>query len=344
MDWRSFLWPFSLLYGGITAIRNLAFNNGVLKSKSFKLPVIGVGNLSTGGTGKTPMVEFILNKLIAKNPGVVSRGYGRKTKGLILAQKNSTSEEIGDEPFQIHRKFPNLPMALSEKRVIGIEALLKNEKTEFVLLDDAYQHRYVNPSYQVLLSTFSKPFYNDLILPAGNLRESTRGKKRANCIIITKCPEDLSIEKAHTIESKIKPLNHQKVFFSSIKYGEAINHEKEPLVADSNVILISGIANPTPFIHFATQHFQIQTEQHFPDHHHFTEAEIKNWITQLNQNPDFKILTTEKDWVRLLGALDNEILSRVYYIPIHLQILFNKEAEFVQEIEQHISSFSKPSH
>jgi tetraacyldisaccharide 4'-kinase len=317
------------------------FDWGWLSSKSFPLVIITIGNLSTGGTGKTPMVEFIVKRLSSKKPGIVSRGYGRKTKGLILADSNSTAEQIGDEPYQIHQKFPLVPLALSEKRIEGIQALLhQDSKPDFLVLDDAFQHRYVNPSYQILLSTYSQPFFSDFILPAGNLRESRKGKKRANIIVITKCPNNLGIEQAQSIRKRVNPLPLQHVFFSTITYAEAINKKGDVLAENSLVYLISGIAKPLPFEEYSAQHFDVTASKRFPDHYDFTSKDIESIETKLKENPDLQILTTEKDWSRLQNKLNTAAIERVFHIPMEVQFLFDEEPQFLQLLNTHISEFS----
>lgn len=336
MNWRLLLWPFSLIYGGITSIRNLLFNIGVLRSKSFPLPVICIGNLSTGGTGKTPMTEYLLKNITNQKAAVVSRGYGRKTKGLILANPNSTVEEIGDEPWQIFHKFKNLKMALAEKRVEGIDALLKSENLDFILLDDAYQHRYVKPSFSILLSTFSQPFYQDYILPSGNLRESTRAVSRADIILFTKCPNDLGIEQAHIIKSKFPG---KEVYFSTISYGSLKNHLGKGFKGSKKILALTGIAKPKLFIEHLAKSFEIQKHLKFPDHYQFTDKDINSFKKMLDQNPELQIICTEKDWVRLQNHWDDSLKSKIYHLPIELEILFDEGDKFLNQIERHLKTF-----
>ncbi|MGB0177480.1 MAG: tetraacyldisaccharide 4'-kinase, partial [Owenweeksia sp.] len=274
MQWRRLLWPFSLIYDSITRVRNTAFDQGILPSRSFSVPVIAVGNLSTGGTGKTPMVEFLLRKLETYKRAVVSRGYGRRTSGLIIATPEHTARDIGDEPLQVFRKFPDIQMVLSEKRVVGLEAL-QNTPAEVVILDDAFQHRYVKPGFHVLLTTFQNPFYADLVLPAGNLRESSRGKSRANLIVVTKCPAELNPELAGIIRQKISPREGQKVFFTTLDYGVPLNPQQIALPEHSKVLVISGIANSRPFMDHVSGNFEIQEHLDYNDHHDFTQTDIQ---------------------------------------------------------------------
>lgn len=375
MNWRIFLWPLSLPYGWITALRNLFFDLGWKKSKSYPLPLICVGNLSTGGTGKTPMTEFILKNINPGHAAMVSRGYGRKTKGLILANPNSTVEEIGDEPYQIFQKFPGIKMALAEKRILGIDAILKMGPLDYVVLDDAYQHRYVNASFTILLSTFQNPFYSDYILPAGNLRESKKGVSRADIVVITKCPENFKESQAQIIKAKIP---NKQVFFSTIKYGDLgpvnpqnivdqpdrQNQQIHPPVDPQDIVdqrdqkdqgdqknqknnhppktktlVLTGIANPKPFLDHLKGKFEIVEHRKFPDHHNFSKADIENLETYLETGSNNQIITTEKDWVRLKDQMDSELLKRVFYFPIELKILFEKGEKFKSIIKDHIQGF-----
>ncbi len=353
MFWRRLLFPFSLPYHLITAVRNWAFDNSILKSKEFEVPVIAIGNLSTGGTGKTPMTEFLISHFSEKHIGLVSRGYGRKTKGLVLATPEHSFDEIGDEPYQIFHKFPQIKLALAEKRVEGIEALLKHENLDFILLDDAYQHRYVKAGFSILLTTCSNPFYEDLILPAGNLRESRNGKNRADMIVVTKCPNDLSSAKAEEIRRKLKPVDGQSVYFSGLAYGEAVNYLGSTLrynpassgitQGDSGsgsaeaIILLTGIANPKPMQEYLQKQYSIAQHLNYPDHHYFSQKDIKD-IEDLLALKKLPIITTEKDWVRLKALLKNEVLEHVFYLPMQVKILFEEENMLLREVVDYVKA------
>lgn len=336
MTWRIILWPFSLPYGWITALRNLFFDLGWISTKSYPLPIICIGNLSTGGTGKTPMTEFILKNINPGTGAMVSRGYGRKTKGLVLANSESTVEEIGDEPFQIFQKFPGIKMALAEKRSLGIEAILKKDTSKFIVLDDAFQHRSVKSSYHILLSTFQDPYYSDFILPAGNLRESRKGVSRSDIVVITKCPIDLKEEKAARIANKIPD---KTVYFSSIQYGVAQNQNGKKPLNDKKTLALTGIAKPKPFIEYLNKNFNISEHQNFPDHHGFSKSEIEAFREFLDHDENHQIITSEKDWVRLKDKIGQEYLNRLYFLPIELKILFQMEEHFKNQIEGHIKNF-----
>ncbi len=325
---RKLLFPFSLLYGGITALRNFLYNKGLLKSKWYNLPIICVGNLSTGGTGKSPMIEFLVSFLKDnKKVAVLSRGYKRKTTGYREVLKTSTVEEVGDEPLQFKQKFPEIVVAVCEDRQTGIEKLHK--EADVILLDDAFQHRKVKASLNILLTSFDKLYSNDCMLPMGNLREPKFGAKRADIIVVTKCPENINDSKIDTIKRKLRPKKHQQVYFSKIGYSAEIKNatEAKPLdyLNDKEFLLVTGIANPKPLVEFLNKEGLNFDGKYFPDHHNFTASEIE----ELKKH--FLILTTEKDFMRL-QALTND--TEIYYLPINTVILNNAEAEFKKRIEK----------
>ncbi|MBA9072534.1 tetraacyldisaccharide 4'-kinase [Flavobacterium gossypii] len=310
---RKILFPFSVLYGLITSIRNFLFDKGILKSYSFDLPIIAVGNLSVGGTGKTPQIEYLI-RLLSPNYKIatLSRGYKRKSEGFVLADENSDAAILGDEPFQFYKKFPNIQVAVDADRRNGIEQLLKISQPDIVLLDDAFQHRKVKAGLYVLLTAYGDLYSDDLILPVGNLRESRNGAERAKIIVVTKCPPDLSAKEQDRIQKKLKIDSDQKLCFTSIAYDEFVFSEEKQLsvseIKPVDKLLLAGIAKPEPF--FAYLQSENDVILTFPDHHHFTEkdiAEIKN------KAQDKKIITTEKDFVRLKGRLPD---SQLFYLPI----------------------------
>lgn len=310
---RKILFPFSILYGLITSIRNFLFDKGILKSYSFDLPIIAVGNLSVGGTGKTPQIEYLI-RLLSPNYKIatLSRGYKRKSEGFVLADENSDASILGDEPFQFYKKFPNIQVAVDADRRNGIERLLKISQPDIILLDDAFQHRKVKAGLYVLLTAYGDLYADDFILPAGNLRESRNGAERAKIIVVTKCPPDLSAKEQDRIQKKLKIDSDQKLCFTSIAYDEFVFSEEKQLsvseIKPVDKLLLAGIAKPEPF--FAYLQSENDVILTFPDHHHFTEkdiAEIKN------KAQDKKIITTEKDFVRLKGRLPD---SQLFYLPI----------------------------
>lgn len=331
---RMLLFPFSVLYGGIVTLRNLLFDAGILKATSFDMPIICVGNLSVGGTGKTPQIEYLIRLLQNDyKVAVLSRGYKRKSKGFVLAKKKSKVSDLGDEPFQYHKKFDKIKVAVDGNRVEGVQKLLeKKPNTQIVLLDDAYQHRKIKAGYQVLLTSYSGLFYNDFMMPTGNLRELWWGKKRANAIVVTKCPEAISEQEQKNIRNKIAPKAHQQVYFSSISYANTVKGIKEldlESFKEEKIVLVTGIANPEPLTTYLTS-LGIEFEHlNFPDHHNFSVKELKdihkNSLTQ-------KVLTTEKDYVRLQAEVSN-----LYYLPIEVKFLNNKAA-FDKGIRDYLNS------
>lgn len=324
---RKLLFPFSLLYGGITALRNFLYNKNLLKSKAYKFPVICVGNLSTGGTGKSPMIELLVSFLRDNQKlAILSRGYKRKTTGYRDVLTESTVEEVGDEPLQFKKKFPEITVAVCEDRQTGIEKL--QSKTDVILLDDAFQHRKVSASLNILLTSFDDLYVNDCMLPTGNLREPKFGANRADIIVVTKCPENISDVTIESIKRELRPKSHQEIYFSKIGYASEIKNpkKKKPLSSLKNeeFLLVTGIANPKPLIDFLKKEGLNFKEKSFPDHHNFISSEID----ELKKHP--LILTTEKDFMRL------EVLSsatEIYYLPIKTVILKDEEMKFKSSIK-----------
>lgn len=327
---RKLLLPFSILYWGITAIRNKLYDNGWLPSKAYDIPVICVGNLSTGGTGKSPMIEFLITSFKDQfNLAVLSRGYKRKTNGFREVLINSTTHEVGDEPLQFKRKFPDVKIAVCEDRQEGIEKLGK--KFTLILLDDAFQHRKVRPLRSILLTTYDDLFVDDCILPVGNLRESKSGFKRADDIVVTKCPENLGIPEMEEIRRKINPNSGQDVFFSKIGYGNEIRNDavSKPLhyLEGKIFTLVTGIANPKPLVEFLKSEGLKFQHLQFGDHHDFSISEI----SELDQQAI--LLTTEKDYMRLQPAITD---AELFFLPITTQFFYDTAEKFVSRISSSI--------
>ncbi len=325
---RKLLFPFSLLYGSITALRNFLYSRGLLKSKAYGFPVICVGNLSTGGTGKTPMIELLVSYLETDfKLAILSRGYKRSTTGFREVFSDSTAREVGDEPLQFKNKFPNVTVAVCEDRQMGIEKL--REKTEVVLLDDAFQHRKVRASLNVLLTPFDSLYVDDCMLPTGNLREPKLGARRADIIVVTKCPETISVSQTDRIRQRLKPKLHQEIFFSKIGYSVEIKNRREskPLyyLKERAFLLVTGIANPKPLVAFLESQGLDFSVKNFPDHHNFTPSEME-WLQTYSL-----ILTTEKDYMRL-KSMDPG--TEMYYLPIKTEILHHKEEKFKDQVFQ----------
>nr|WP_315179734.1 tetraacyldisaccharide 4'-kinase [uncultured Flavobacterium sp.] len=322
---RKLLFPFAILYGLITSIRNFLFDKGILKSYSFDLPVIAVGNLSVGGTGKTPQIEYLIRLLSDKYKiATLSRGYKRQSKGFILAEASSKAKIIGDEPFQFFQKFPNIQVAVDADRKNGIEQLLsQNEKPEVILLDDAFQHRKVKAGFYILLTSYGDLYSDDFMLPTGNLRESRSGAKRANVIIVTKCPFNLSLEQRNDIKNRLKVSEDQEVYFTFIAYEDFIYAENRKInvneIQSAAKLLVAGIAKPEPFFAYLQDTNDVCLS--FPDHHNFTDKDILE-IKNLAQNNI--IITTEKDYVRLKGSLPSE---QLFYLPIQSSFVSGPDSE-----------------
>ncbi|WP_440121177.1 tetraacyldisaccharide 4'-kinase [Tenacibaculum sp. Ill] len=322
---RFLLFPFAVLYDAITRIRNWFFNVGILKSTSFDIPVIAVGNLSVGGTGKSPQIEYLIRLLKDDYKiAVLSRGYKRKTEGFQLVNDTHTAEDVGDEPLQFYKKFKkDIIVAVDADRTNGIQQLLQNDNPpQVVLLDDAYQHRKVTASSYILLTKYNDLYVDDFLLPTGNLRESRRGAKRASVVVVTKCPENLSKSEQGKIVRKINPKAYQKVFFTTIAYDENIKGTDDELaIADlqhKEILLITGIANPTPLLNFLKEKKVGFKHLNFPDHHNFTHQDIENIKKSFEGLPSQQkiILTTEKDYMRLEGKID-----QLNYISIKSKFL-----------------------
>ncbi|MCI4444055.1 MAG: tetraacyldisaccharide 4'-kinase [Lentimicrobium sp.] len=320
---RKIPFPFAILYGFITSIRNFLFDKGILKSYSFDIPIIAVGNLSVGGTGKTPQIEYLIRLLSPKyKVATLSRGYKRQSEGFVLAEAILNAEILGDEPFQFYSKFKNIQVAVDADRKNGIEQLLsRTDKPEIILLDDAFQHRKVKAGFYILLTTYGDLYSDDFMLPTGNLRESKSGAKRADVIIVTKCPANLSLEEQDKIKTKLKLASNQELYFSFIDYDEFIYSEDKSMkvseIKNVDKLLLTGIAKPNPF--FAYLQSENDEKLVYPDHHHFTENDIKN-IENKSQNKI--IITTEKDFVRLKGRIQKE---QLFYLPIQSSFLSESE-------------------
>jgi tetraacyldisaccharide 4'-kinase len=324
--------PFSILYGVITYLRNILFDLKILKSKSFTIPVISAGNINTGGTGKTPFIEFLIRILQNNNIRIatLSRGYGRKTKGFFVANDQSTAENLGDEPLQFYGKFPDAIVSVCEDRVEGIQKLLQlHTPPEVILLDDAYQHRSVKPGLNCLLTDYSNLYIHDSMLPSGSLREFPLGAKRADIIIITKSPEDLSEEEKEIIIRILRPKPHQMVLFSYLHYGDLIpfsqnktSLEKETF--ESSVLLFTGIANSRPLEIFLKSHFREVVTVNFSDHHAYTTNDLNQILNKFsNFGPgNNMIITTEKDFIRLKHHPDLKLIQEfpVYYMPVEMRM------------------------
>lgn len=346
---KIFLYPFSLIYGLVVWTRNLLFDIGVFKQNEFNVPIISVGNLSVGGTGKTPHAEYLISILKTKtNVAYLSRGYKRKTKGFVLASMNSTIADIGDEPVQIKQKFPEIPVAVCEKREVGIRKLLKNEHFDIdaIILDDAFQHRSVKANINILLIDYTRQIFNDHLLPYGRLRESTKAKYRANFIIYTKCPTDMQPIDQRIIKNKLDIRPYQNLFFTTIIYGEITPAEKGLTLFNDNmrnytILLLTGIANPQPLVDYLKPQVGEIIHQKFPDHYNYTVNDLNNLLEQYRQIDTRTkiILTTEKDLVRLKSVKDQpaHFFEQLYYIPIEIKFLDRTKDTFNKRVLNYVT-------
>jgi len=329
---RYILFPFGVIYAIVTEIRNFLFDKAILKSEKFDIPIINVGNLSVGGTGKTPQIEYLIKLL--KNDykiAVLSRGYKRSTSGFIVADKNSSAEQIGDEPYQIFRKFNDIIVCVGEKRVPAIQQIIKNFNPDVILLDDAFQHRTVKAGLNIVLTPFSLPFSKDFILPVGDLRECRHHIRRADLLIVSKTPENIEEEQKNKIKQSIGKYYKKDVFFSSIKYADKVINERNEIkindLSNYKLLIVTGIAKPDViFTFFSKKSINFESLK-FGDHHNFSDKDI-NLITKKFGEIGAEnklIVTTEKDYVRW----NNKHNLPVYYLPIETKIenkaLFNQK-------------------
>ena len=325
-------WILSIPFLLVTSIRNFLYNIGVIKSHQFNIPIISIGNLDLGGSGKSPSIEYLV-RLLSNNykVAVLSRGYGRKSTGFILADSNSDAGIIGDEPMQYYRKFKNIIVSVDSNRVRGINKLIKlNSKPEIVLLDDAYQHRRVKPGISILLTKFNDLYSEDNIFPLGNLRESKRNANRADVIIVTKCDENINKDQKRHIIQKLNIGDNQKIYFSSIKYSKMV-YDKEsskPLSEFKNIkfTLVTGIADSSHLINYLNDSGYNFNHILFKDHHDFSNSDI----IKIDRNN--LIITTEKDYVKLF----TKITSSLYYLPI--EFIIDNEVDFSKQILDYIQT------
>ncbi|CAN5132838.1 tetraacyldisaccharide 4'-kinase [soil metagenome] len=346
-SFRFVLFPLSVIYGAAIRIRNMLFDKNLLHSASFNFPVICIGNLAVGGTGKTPMAEHLIWLLKSDYKiATLSRGYKRKTKGFAIAGKNTTALDIGDEPMQFHKKFPDVTIAVAEERLVAIPQLLHaNPETQVIILDDAFQHRQVRAGLNILLTDYKNLYTRDFILPAGDLRDVRASSSRADIIVVTKSPVDLTTEEKNKLIKELNPEKHQSVFFTTIVYADLYHlftQEEKSLQPETNVLLVCGIANPKPIKDMLNATLETYEMMRFNDHHIFTIAdlkEIKSEFAGIEAN-DKIIITTEKDGVRLEKYESELSALPIYVLPMKHQFLFDEEPVFNEHISRFISSFS----
>lgn len=333
------LFPIALLYDGVTRLRNYLYDRNLKPSIKFDLPVIAVGNLTVGGTGKTPMVEYLIRLMASEyRVGTLSRGYGRKTKGFRMASAADDASTIGDEPMQYFSKFsPDLAVAVGEERALAIPRMLhEREDLDVVLLDDAFQHRRVRPSFNILLCDYHRPFYDDLVLPAGRLREAASGAARADAIVVTKCPPHLGDDEAMEIQRQLGRFSAKPAFFCTISYGNPVSVGRGEKQISNDILLVTGLANAAPLEEYVRKHFNLVQHLSFRDHHNYSHADIQR-IAGIAASKNLSVLTTEKDKVKMdIPAYQTEIGELpFFYLPITVQFL-NDTAGFDEMILSHV--------
>ncbi len=353
---HEWLLPLSWIYGLGVGIRNRLFDMGILKSRDFKVPVISVGNITVGGSGKTPHVEYLVRLLRDKTKvAVLSRGYKRKSRGYVLADKDATARMIGDEPYQMKKKFPDVYVAVDKNRCHGIERLTEDENTkdtDVILLDDAYQHRYVKPGVNILLVDYHRLIIYDKLLPAGRLREPKQGKNRADIVIVTKCPRNLKPMEFRVLTRAMDLYPYQKLFFTTLKYNKlkplyfGEDRPVSDIQPEENILLLTGIASPKQMIIDLEPYTKNITPLTYPDHHQFKRKDIERINELFAAMPEPKmVITTEKDNARLFGVegLSDEVRQHIYMLPVEIEFMLEQQEEFNEKIIGYVRKNSRNS-
>ena len=343
--------PLSWLYGMVVHIRHKLFDLKILRSEEFDIPVVCIGNLTVGGTGKTPVAELLIERFSEHyRVGVLSRGYRRRTKGFVLSTLTSSARTIGDEPRQMKLKYPSVPVAVCEKRAEGIRLLRKaHPEIELIILDDAFQHRYVEPWVNILLMDYNNPVYRDRLVPWGRLRDTRNQIHRANFVLVTKCPDDLNPLDMRIVINSLGLFPYQSLYFTRMRQGEIT-----PLFADravgkvregDPVIAMSGIANPVPLLENLRKRFDVVAELTFDDHHTYRLSDMRRLEALFAAYPDAVVLTTEKDAVKLTNRkkVPEAVQQRLYYVPIHVSFVADSESEFLRQLELYVRTNQKYS-
>ena len=351
---NEWLLPLSWLYGLGVRFRNFLFDVGILKSQDYKVPIISVGNITVGGTGKTPHVEYLAKLLKDQfKVAVLSRGYKRKSHGYVLADKDTPMRQIGDEPYQMRQKFPGITVAVDKNRRRGIARLTEDDTIDVILLDDAFQHRYVKPGINILLVDYHRLIIYDKLLPAGRLREPLPGKNRADIVIVTKCPKELKPMEYRVITRAMNLYAYQTLYFSTLEYGElrpVFPQVRSSLtlsqLSSHNVLLLTGIASPRQLSEDLKPLVKSITPMAFADHHHFTQKDLLRLSATFEAMPSPKvIITTEKDATRLndAGELGDELRKAFYVIPVNIKFMLEQEDLFNQNIIGYVRKNSRNS-
>ena len=348
------LWaaPLAWIYGLVVGIRHKLFDLKILRSEEFDIPIVCVGNLTVGGTGKTPVTEYLIEYFASRyNIAVLSRGYKRKTRGFVLSDVRSSFRAIGDEPKQIKLKYPEIPVAVCERRVEGIRRLREaHPEVNLIILDDAFQHRYVESWVNILLMDYNNPIYHDSFLPQGTLRDSRSQLYRANFVLVTKCPETINPLDMRIVKKRLELFPYQSLYFSRMAQGypvplfpEQIGRAVQPR---DPVIVMSGIANPKPLVSALSQHHKIVGKLLFDDHHTYRMRDMERLKRMLAESPEHTaVVVTEKDAVKLTNRkkIPLEIQRRIYYAPIHVEFIGDREERFLHQLEQYVTTNQKYS-
>lgn len=321
---RFLLLPFSLLFDLLTRARNWLYDRGWKKQVRFDVPVISVGNLTVGGTGKTPMVEYLVRLLSpGKRIAIISRGYGRTTKGFRRCSALDNAATVGDEPFQYYIKFKDIAVAVGEDRENAIRQMLTEiPDLDVILLDDAFQHRRVRPSFSILLTNYQRLFFKDNLMPAGRLREFPKGASRADVVVVTKCPEHITREEMSGITDQIHRFAHREVFFSVIRYQDPVPFYPQSSIRGV-VALITGVANAGPFADYVCGKWEVVKQIAFPDHYQYSEKDVKRFQALRSAYPDVSFITTEKDMVKLKDLVGADL--PFFYVPIEMHVISDQK-------------------
>lgn len=343
---RLILLPVSIIYGLVIYARNYLYDKKILRAVKFNFPIICVGNLVMGGTGKSTMVEFLIDILRHEmNVATLSRGYKRRTKGYIQASEKTSALEIGDEPMQFHVKYPGVSVAVCEDRLVAVPQILQDKPaTNVIVLDDAFQHRAIDAGLNIILTQYGDLYTHDFFLPSGDLRDEKASAKRANIIVVTKCPANLAIEEKNSIEKDLHLKDEQTIYFTTLEHGlpyHILTKEEKPLSLEKEVLLVCGIANPEPLKKYLEENTAAFYQLHFSDHHIYSIDDLKGISKKFEQMQSSQkfILTTEKDAVRLI-KFENTLMDLPFYVlPVRNRFLFGEEEKFTSAIKQYIHSY-----
>ncbi|MFI3303357.1 MAG: tetraacyldisaccharide 4'-kinase [Rikenellaceae bacterium] len=335
--------PFSLLYITVVTLRHWLFDRSILRSESFRTPIICIGNITVGGSGKSPMGELLLEHLTKQHTvAILSRGYGRRTKGYREVMVDDSYLDVGDEPLQIKRKYPSVLVVVCEKRAVGIRQIEQiHPEVDVIIMDDGFQHRYVTPTCNIIMVDATRPTFEDLPLPAGELRDTTSSLKRANIFIVTKCPDSMSDLRREEFRCNLLYTPQQSIYFTQI-----VNSLPQPIYPEiahqfdkkNEVIALSGIGNPAPFLKTLHTLYTVIEELTYPDHHSYTERDIKKISSTISKHPRSVIITTEKDGVKFLNNnnIPNTIKQKLYHSPIHMKFISGSKSELLKSIDSYV--------